>query len=120
MIYLSLKGTPYEVGFQHGKRLRDLIYFNVRFICAVYDKDKQPDSKLLKKYSERLENEYPEITEELKGISDGSGISFKKILLLNFSPISTACSNIVFNSDDGIILGHVNDQRGMTPRRQRH
>ncbi len=114
MIYLSLKGTPYEVGFQHGRRLRDLIYYNIRFICAVYDKDKQPDSKIVKKYSERLESEFPEITEELKGISDGSGISFEKILLLNFSPISKTCSNIVFNSDDGVILGHVNDQRGMT------
>lgn len=113
-MYLSLKGSPYEVGFQHGKKLRNLIYYNIRFVCTVYDKDKQPNSNLLKKYSERLENEYPEITEELKGISDGSGFPFENVLLLNFSPISTTCSNIVFNSKDGVILGHVNDQRGMT------
>ncbi len=113
MIFLSLKGTPYEVGFQHGKRLRDLIYYNIRFYCTSYNK-KQHDNYLLEKYSERLENEFPEIAEELKGISDGSGFSFKNILLLNLGPISTTCSNLVFNSEDGIILGHVNDQRGMT------
>lgn len=39
MIFLSLKGTPYEVGFQHGKRLKDLIYYNIRFFCTEYDKE---------------------------------------------------------------------------------
>ncbi|MCD4702093.1 MAG: hypothetical protein K8S24_09595 [Candidatus Aegiribacteria sp.] len=113
MIFLSLKGTPYEVGYQHGKRLRDLIYYNIRFYCTAYDK-KQNDNYYLEKYSERLENNFPKIAEELKGISDGSGFSFKNILLLNLGPLSTTCSNLVFNSEDGIILGHVNDQRGMT------
>jgi len=113
MIFLSLKGTPYEVGLQHGKRLKDLIYYNIRFFCTVYDKE-QPGNNLLEEYSERLENDFPEISEELKGISDGSGFSYEDILILNIGQISTTCSNLVFNSEDGIILGHINDQRGMT------
>jgi hypothetical protein len=79
-----LKGTPYEIGFAHGKLCKDEI-INVNSIYwDYYDYlKKQSDDKWLP-LSRSLERYIPEeYISEMKGIADGSGIEYDKILFLN-------------------------------------
>jgi hypothetical protein len=82
VVYLS--GTPYEIGFAHGRLCRDEIMRVNRYCWDAYDKLKNtPDGKWLP-LSRSLESYIPrEYILEMKGIADGAGIEYDKILFLN-------------------------------------
>jgi hypothetical protein len=82
VVYLT--GTPYEIGFAHGKLCKDEITNLNRYCWDAYDKlKKTPDGKWLT-LSRSLERYIPkEYTTEMKGIADGAGIEYDKILFLN-------------------------------------
>ncbi len=94
---LHLKGTPREMGLQHGKLLKDLIQQNVSAFLEG------PRSALLSKrgihFKEQLPNLIKHIPqnlwEEMEGVAEGAEIAFEKILLLNLFPEMFHCSAIV-------------------------
>jgi hypothetical protein len=79
-----LMGTPYEIGFAHGKLCKDEIRRVNQYCWDAYDKLKNtPDGKWLP-LSRSLERYIPqEYITEMKGIADGAGIEYDKILFLN-------------------------------------
>lgn len=96
-IILHLKGSPYEMGYQHGILLKDDIREGVVPIFAdpishVSEYRDKPAwmRKLLLKYLEfavyaPVERNTPqEYLEELKGIADGCGLDYKTIFIANF------------------------------------
>ena len=122
-------GTYYEVGKQIGQQAGQRIstYININ-----------PDTATMKSYINTIkgaqefaelieynEQYYPQYFEELRGISDGSGIDYNDILLINFeyeldalmamnnystSHLIDACSDLfVFNNDAFIGHGHNED-----------
>jgi len=82
VVYLT--GTPYEIGLAHGKLCKDEIRNVNKIYWDYYDHlNKQPDDKWLQ-LSRDLERKIPEeYIIEMKGIADGSGIEYDKILFLN-------------------------------------
>jgi len=79
-----LKGTAYEIGFAHGKLCKNEIINVNKIYWDYYDHLKKlPDGKWLS-LSRDLERYIPEeYILEMKGIADGSGIEYDKILFLN-------------------------------------
>ena len=82
VVYLA--GTPYEIGFAHGKLCKNEIMDANQYCWDAYDKLKNaPDGKWLP-LSRSLERYIPEeYIAEMKGIADGAGIEYDKILFLN-------------------------------------
>ena len=102
-----LKGTPYEIGFAHGKLCKDEIINVNKIYWDYYDYlNKQSDDKWLP-LSKDLERFIPEeYINEMKGIADGSGIEYDKILFLNtLTTISLAdgCFAFAFKDNESKI-----------------
>ena len=96
-IILHLRGTPYEMGYQHGVLLEEDIREGVVPLFAV-PVGQMPEyrdkplflKKLMMKYLEfavyaPIERNTPRAyLEELRGIADGSGIDYRSIFIANF------------------------------------
>jgi hypothetical protein len=82
VVYLT--GTPYEIGFAHGKLCkREINEANKPFFDS-YNRLLEKSSDRWRQISNRLKKHIPqEYHEEMRGISDGSEIEFDKILFLN-------------------------------------
>ena len=82
VVYLT--GTPYEIGFAHGKLCKNEILEANKQIFDLYKVLlNHPESQWLKK-SRWLENFIPkEYLNEMRGISEGADIEYEKILFLN-------------------------------------
>ena len=82
VVYLT--GTPYEIGFAHGKLCKNEILEANKQIFDLYEVLlNHPESQWLKK-SRWLENFIPkEYLNEMRGISEGADIEYDKILFLN-------------------------------------
>ncbi len=96
-IVLHLKGTPYEMGFQHGRLLQEEVADGVVPVFAdpvasIQRFMNKPEwvKNLLRKYLELkvygpIEKNTPRrYLEELKGIADGAGMDFKAVFIANF------------------------------------
>jgi isopenicillin-N N-acyltransferase-like protein len=86
MRILRLNGSPYDVGFQHGQKLRELIagyYSYCRMI--LHDPPENTVKEVLYNVEEGLRRAYPEALEEMRGIADGSRLDYDQVLLLNFT-----------------------------------
>ena len=106
VVYLT--GTPYEIGFAHGKLCkRELEEVNKPFFEA-YDRLEQNLENNWLKLSRNLEKNIPEeYIEEMRGIAEGAEIDYDKILFLNtLSTISmeNGCFAFSFNSMDSRIF----------------
>jgi hypothetical protein len=106
VVYLT--GTPYEIGFAHGKLCKDEIINVNKVYWDYYDHhNKQPGDKWLP-LSRDLERYIPkEYILEMKGISEGSGIAYDKILFLNtLTTISMAdgCFAFAFKDNESKII----------------
>jgi len=87
-----LQGTPYEIGFQHGKPLRKEVKKLVETILIIADSTKPG---ILEEAWERTKKFIPErYLQELEGLSAGSGIPLRKIQLVNSFPEISHCSGI--------------------------
>ncbi len=88
---LHLSGTSYEVGFQHGNLLKSEIIESVETWKNELKKEyKLEPNEFIQlfidstDYITAIKKWTPDLLEELKGISDGSEIELKTILVYNF------------------------------------
>ncbi|QGJ68429.1 Acyl-coenzyme A:6-aminopenicillanic acid acyl-transferase [Planctomycetales bacterium 10988] len=98
---LHVKGTPYEIGFQHGRLLKEACQENMRVILEEKMKSKDlevfgfrfgPES-LVASIIELQRKHLPAwYLEELQGLADGSGIPLEKVTRGNFIPELFHCS----------------------------
>lgn len=82
----EVSGTPYEQGVQEGQQLKEIIEKNVALVKEkmVRDHLNTPRyAEFVQKNLGFMERCHPDIYEEMKGISDGSGIDFQDIVYLN-------------------------------------
>lgn len=93
---LHLKGTPYELGYQHGVLLKEQIAQNVSRFVDRLSSDKAPP--VVQDFINNLPVVIPHIPEsiikEMEGLAEGSGIPYSKILMLNLFPEMFHCSGI--------------------------
>jgi hypothetical protein len=96
-----LEGTPFEMGYQQGKLLKESIRTNVKYSNTEIEKLGNPEStqRILKNIEKALPQEF---IEEIKGIAAGSEVLYDDIFRHNFWGIlyglQYLCSNFaVFN-----------------------
>ena len=102
VVYLT--GTPYQIGRAHGKLCRnEILNANSKYF-ETYNKLKNNFYSQWLPMSRSLESYIPkEYLEEMRGIADGAGIDYEKILFLNtLSTISEAkqCFAFAFKGND--------------------
>ena len=100
---LHLKGTPREMGLQHGTLLKDDIREQVRFLFDVKAKEFKPEvlgvklpldaKRLIVAISETQRKFTPAgYYDEMQGIAEGSGLKVEDIVAANFIPEMFHCS----------------------------
>jgi isopenicillin-N N-acyltransferase-like protein len=85
---LRLRGAPYEQGKEHGRKLRERIVRNVEVYLRRFERDVKlaPADALAhaKDWALYLSERSPEYSAGMRGLTDGSGVGFAEIALLNF------------------------------------
>ena len=97
---LHLKGTPYEMGYQHGALLKDRARTNFENILSMDEGKKielgpitvRPTDAIKTIVGMQREFVPPEYFEELAGLSAGSGIKLDDVRVANFIPELFHCS----------------------------
>ena len=99
-LVLHLKGTYTEIGFQHGKLLKDMVKDNLMNIVDNQTEQAKTDEYQMYKtmrggMHERLLPFIPEkYIQELKGLADGAGLKYEDVLAGNLFPEAFHCSGI--------------------------
>lgn len=81
---IETEGTPYEMGFQHGRKARKQIQACLDQCIPSRggtDEDRQRAAMIERTVTERM----PEALEEMRGIAEGAHLPYEDILLLNLS-----------------------------------
>ncbi len=104
---LHLKGTPYEMGYQHGALLKDDIRELVRFLFEVKAKELKADIAGVKLLDPKqaiwgitqTQKKYvpARFFEEMKGIAAGAGMEERDIVIANFIPELFHCSGFAIS-----------------------
>jgi hypothetical protein len=100
---LHLKGTPREMGLQHGVLLRKDIHEQVRFLFDVKAKEFKPEvlglklpidaKRFILSIAEKQRSYVPaRFYEELEGIAEGAGVKLEEVIAANFIPELFHCS----------------------------
>ncbi len=106
-LVLHVKGTPYEMGYQQGALLKEHIRENVRYLFDVKAKEFKAElvkgiaidpKRLITTIAERQKQYAPaRFYEELKGVADGSGMTYEEIVRANFIPELFHCSGFALS-----------------------
>jgi len=87
MELVKISGTPYERGYEFGKRFKDRIKACLeaedKFWSARTSSEQTRESA--KKNEKIFESFAPELLEEIRGLGDGSGLEYKRLLSSNIS-----------------------------------
>lgn len=94
---LHLKGSPYEIGYQHGQLLKPQIAALSGKLMALETLIRLKEGK---SYAKEILNAWQRTRpfiedrhkEELRGLADGSGVSFANLCVLNSIPELFHCS----------------------------
>jgi isopenicillin-N N-acyltransferase like protein len=105
---LHLKGTPREMGIQHGTLLKDDIREGIRFLFDVKAKEFKPEvlgvtvpldvRRMILSISETQRKHTPaKYYDEMRGIAEGSGMSYEDVVASNFIPEMFHCSGFALS-----------------------
>ncbi|KAH8805458.1 acyl-coenzyme A:6-aminopenicillanic acid acyl-transferase-domain-containing protein [Xylogone sp. PMI_703] len=110
-------GSPYEIGFTHGSSVSDQVHVNVKTYAVFFAETakitwEQARERAAAEFIPTLEDKYPEILDEMKGIADGAGggLTREDILALNVrSEISLTnytdgCTSISQSAEGGKVF----------------
>jgi hypothetical protein len=123
---LHLKGTPYEMGYQHGALLKDDIREQVRFLFDVKAKAITLELGGVKLLNPKraiggiaaTQRKFApgRFYEELRGVADGAGMDVQDIVVANFIPELFHCSGFALSgaaTKDGTLYhGRILDYGG--------
>jgi isopenicillin-N N-acyltransferase-like protein len=115
---IRLKGTPYEMGRQHGEQLavkiRELsgIRFNLATTFAGdhgVDVSREDCVKLARVHLPLHEEHCPEVVEEWRGIADGAGIPIEDVFFANaltdFQDVLWQCDGVEVHGCTSFLIG---------------
>lgn len=104
---LHVKGSPYDIGFQHGRLLRDHVHAVVRYLLDVKAKDMTIEvlgvpgvgpQAIISLIQATQQDFIPEwYDDELRGLADGSGVPLADLRVCNFIPELFHCSGFALS-----------------------
>jgi isopenicillin-N N-acyltransferase-like protein len=83
---IVVSGNSYQQGVMYGQQAKERIAKGIAFYNSTFQKQGISDdtlAALIEKYSKIIEEKYPECYQEIKGISEGSGIPLGQIVAMN-------------------------------------
>ncbi|XP_055343765.1 beta-alanyl-dopamine/carcinine hydrolase-like [Paramacrobiotus metropolitanus] len=122
---INVRGTNYQVGFETGRLMREHIQAFYASFAPMHHKflpfirtDK--GRRIFDGYLNAVRDVVPQYLEEIRGISDGSGVPFEQVFCMHIrSEISLilrqghyetpACSTVFVNRPEAEIVGHNED-----------
>jgi len=111
MNQLTVKGTHYQCGYQIGKKYQNEIKQRLK-IYNITKKKINQHQKQLEKILSNIQRKFNDYIEEIKGMADGSNITFQELFYLNCAELSQdhhGCSSIAQIDQKNIILAHNED-----------
>ncbi|MBU3904897.1 MAG: C45 family peptidase [Nanoarchaeota archaeon] len=111
---IEAEGSNYDIGFIIGKKLKS----RLKALLEIEEKNYKRESgkylsehvKSLQPIIKRTQKHFPNYIDELRGMSEGSGIGFNPIFALGCEDdLAYNCTSIAGVSKDGILLGHNED-----------
>ena len=99
-LVLHLKGSPYQMGFQHGKLLKDMVRANMERIADNQGPLGDSDEYLLYKMMrpamhDQLRPHIPaRLAEEMRGVAEGAEVPYEYVEAGNLFPAAFHCSGI--------------------------
>jgi isopenicillin-N N-acyltransferase-like protein len=79
-------GTPFEIGFDVGKAVRDQIQTAAASTRAEFARvDDARVANRISEFVDATEHAASELIEELRGMADGSGVPFAELFVMNAS-----------------------------------
>lgn len=93
---MHLKGTPYEIGYAHGKFLKNEIKRNLSEFIDVKRENLEECVASFQSHLVPLLAHTPDrFIEEMRGVAEGAEVPFTKIFLLNLFPEMFHCSGVI-------------------------
>jgi len=114
MYEITLKHKAYDRGLQQGRAF-GLLLQELQELCPVWlgGMSQGRVKEILYNMINALKTIAPEMVEELQGISDGSGISFSDVCIVNFVSAIAAlggCTNLIsLQTEGGPVLAKTSD-----------
>ncbi|MGE5807284.1 MAG: C45 family autoproteolytic acyltransferase/hydrolase [Ignavibacteria bacterium] len=104
--FLKLSGNYYEMGKQYGVLMKDKIreLYNYKKISDFVENGSYPPMWLVKWVTPDRYLDF------IEGISDGSGIPYDEVFLINIALGVTGCSSVLLKDYNKILLGHNQDR----------
>jgi len=111
-LVLHVAGTPYEMGFQHGRLLRDTARGLIQRIqtMAALQTAQDPKNPVVPRLKEAWNRVAPflpySIHEELRGLAEGAGVSLDTVRIANTIPELFHCSGFALwgkATQDGVL-----------------
>lgn len=84
---IILKGTPYEIGFQHGEAVKEKIHTSIQTYAKMFEDTAfitwQQAIEKAKQHLDAIEKYNSRYLDEMEGLAKGAGVTFEDILALN-------------------------------------
>lgn len=97
---LHVKGQPYEMGFQHGKLLKNDIHNVVKeYILTPRPENEKRLSNFNSILPALLSHTPEHFKQEMQGLSEGAEIPLQQIIALNLFPEMVHCSGLTVNNE---------------------
>ena len=114
MLYGKFSGTHFEMGRQHGQAFASLLSQNRDALHTVSPEVLQQQDLLFTKFESALSRTAPELIEEMRGIAEGSALSYEDVVRLNFAEEvgggNLGCSQFGMVAADGsAVMGKTED-----------
>ncbi|KAF1834935.1 peptidase C45 acyl-coenzyme A:6-aminopenicillanic acid acyl-transferas-like protein [Decorospora gaudefroyi] len=110
MLFIECKGTPYEIGYQHGQSAKLHITRTIEFYACLFLKNcKQRWPQVLEhaaKFEQHAKTKWPAYHEEMQGIADGAGKELLDIVAINvrteinFGLFSDGCTALAWHTKE--------------------
>ncbi|KAH7136350.1 acyl-coenzyme A:6-aminopenicillanic-acid-acyltransferase [Dactylonectria macrodidyma] len=108
-------GTPHEIGLAHGRQAAPEIHRNVELYTAYFRTRsgvswEDARKTAVEDYLPNLEDIYPEIIEEMRGVADGAKLTLGDILALNLrseillTAYADGCTSLSQRTNSGTML----------------
>jgi isopenicillin-N N-acyltransferase-like protein len=84
---IRVSGSPYEIGFGHGRQAGDRVRRSIEFYTAYFKEMANVSwdevRGISREFRPNIENRFPELFEELRGLAEGAELPLEDILALN-------------------------------------
>ncbi|CZT20361.1 related to Acyl-coenzyme A:6-aminopenicillanic-acid-acyltransferase 40 kDa form [Ramularia collo-cygni] len=113
MLRIECSGTPYEIGLQHGQEARVQISRSIMFYADLFQRNcnlswEAVQGLAMRDFLPVIQEKWPELMQEMRGIADGTDLGVEDILALNvrtevaFGMFSDGCTAFsTFGSEGG-------------------